>query len=935
MSTTRLSKHTTHQFVIGLVLTILLSGTGSPLSIVKQVNGQGFNLGNSCGSIGGPTDTGSSSAEGTLVALTVNNLLLNINPGTPSVANSARAITGLSSGETIIAIDFRPANGQLYGLSDAGRIYSIALDTAAATLVSAAALNPPISGTRFGFDFNPAVDRIRLVSNTGQNLRLNPITGAVAATDTNLSFATGDTNASATPNIASIAYSNNSPGVSTTTLYGIDANLNALVSQGSVNGTPTSPNTGQLFTIGALGVDTTELAGFDLAPTSNAAFASLTTQGATGSQLYTINLTTGAATLVGPIGGGALVRDLAFVPKVESIFALTSANRILVFNSGTPGTIARTLVITGLTGSERVIGIDFRPATGQLFAVTDASRIYAINTTTGVAIQSGTTAFTPAASGTSFGIDFNPAVDRIRLVGSTGQNLRLNPLTGVVAGTDTNLVFAAGDPNASATPNVVAAAYTNNFVGSTGTTLFVIDPTLNALLRQGSEGGTPTSPNTGQLFTIGMLGVDPSGAVGFDISPGSGVGFAAFTVAGGTTPQLYSINLTSGTATLIGPIGGSLSGGETILDIAIGLAAPNVFAVTASNQLITLTAGTPGTITGSRQITGLTSGENIVGLDVRPATGQLFALSSTGRIYILDPTTGAATQVGTASLNPALSGVNFGFNFNPAVDRIRLVSNTGQDLRINPSTGQVAATDTTLAYATGDTNASATPNVVAAAYDNSFLGSTSTTLYGIDATLGILVRQGSVGGSPISPNTGQLFTIGSLGIGVSGRVGFDIVPGTNAGILSVTAPGATTSQLYSVNLTTGTATLIGTIGVNETISALTLPGIIGAAMQMNPGSVFCLQDDRSGDILQVNTCTGDYQFTRCGTGGFMLTGKASISRVSGGLVLRDNRLNATINTSLYNRRITGQATIRVTPLGPTFNLEDNGTADNTCTCRTQ
>lgn len=930
MSKTRSSRIAKHWLTISLVLFGLIGAVGVSLSGLTQVSGQGFSFGNSCNAGGSGI---SNSTEGTLVALTVNNTLLNINPATPNVVNSVRFITGLSSGETIVAIDYRPANGQLYGLSNTGQVYTINAESGLATLVSTAALNPALSGTRFGFDFNPAADRIRLVSNTGQDLRLNPTTGAVAATDTTLNFAAGDANAAATPSIVSVAYNNSSAGVTSTTLYGIDSTQDALVTQGSVNGSPTSPNTGQLFTIGKLGVDTTDLTGFDIAPGSNAAFASLTTQGGAASQLYSINLTTGSATLIGTIGGGALIRDLAFIPRAENIYILTSNNRILVTNSGTPGTVTNTLTISGLTGSEKVTGIDFRPGTGQLFAVTDASRLYVINTSTGVATQVGTAAFTPAATGI-FGIDFNPSVDRIRLIGSNGQNLRINPVTGAVAATDTNLVFAPGDPNASATPNVAAAAYSNNFVGSGGTTLYVIDTTLNVLLTQGSAGGTTTSPNTGQLFTVGPLGVDPTGVIGFDISP-SGAAFATFTVAGSTTPQLYSINLTTGAATLIGQVGqtGTLASGETVLDVATRLTAPNVYAVTASNQLITLTAGTPGTITSSRQITGLASGENIVGLDFRPATGQLFAISSTGRIFTIDPTTGAALQVGTTPLNPALNGTNFGFNFNPVVDRIRLVSNTGQDLRLNPITGTVAATDSNLIYATGDVNASATPNIVAVAYNNSFFGSTTTTLYGIDATLGTLVTQGSVGGTTTSPNTGQLFTIGSLGVPVSGRVGFDIVPYTNAGLLSITAPGATTSQLYSVNLTTGAATLIGAIGVNETLTALTVANTIGTTPGGTSSTVFCLQDDRNGDILQVNTCTGDYQFTRCGSGGFTLTGRASVTRGSGGIQFRDNRVNATLNTSLFNTRTSGRASIRVTPLGPTFNIDDSGTSDNTCTCR--
>jgi hypothetical protein len=928
MFTTRSLTIKKRWLAIGLILFGLVSGAGGPLANLTQVNGQIFVVGNACG---GANSGSTASLEGTLIALTVNNTLLNINPAVPNAVNSARFITGLSSGETIIAIDYRPANGQLYGLSNTGRLYTLSPDSGVATLVSTAALSPGLNGTRFGFDFNPAADRVRVVGNTGQNLRLNPATGAVAAVDTNLTFAAGDVNAGATPNIISLAYNNSFAGVTSTTLFGIDATLNTLVTQGSAGGAPVSPNTGQLFTVGPLGVDTTDLTGFDIAPGGNAAFASLTLAEASSSQLYIINLTTGAATLVGTIGGGFPVRDLAFVPRAENIFALTSNNRLLVFNSGVPATVTNTLVITGLAAGERVIGIDFRPGTGQLFAVSNLSRIYIINTSTGVATQVGTTAFTPAVSGTSFGIDFNPTVDRLRLISSTGQNLRLNPVTGAVAGTDTNLTFAPGDPNSGATPNAIAAAYSNNFAGANGTTLFVIDPNLNALLTLGSVGGTPVSPNAGQLFTVGTLGVDATGAVGFDISSASGAAFAVFSTAGNTTPQLFSINLTSGAATPIGTISG-LTGGETILDLAVGLNTPTVFATTISNQLISFPAGAPGTILSSVPITGLVSNERILGLDFRPATGQLFALGSINRVYLINTTTGAATLVGIVS--PDLNGANFGFNFNPVADRIRLTSNTGMDFRINPQTGAVIGMDGPLGFALGDPNVGRTPNLVAVAYNNSFLGATTTTLYGIDATQGVLVTQGSVGGAPVSPNTGQLFTVGSLGIGLAGKVTFDIVPFTNVALLTVAAPGAVAAQVYSVNLTTGAATLIGTVGVNDVVTAMAVTASVAAAPG-TPSATFCLQDDRNGDILQVNTCTGDYQFTRCGTGGFTLSGRAAVGRAGNQIQLRDNRLNATLTTSFFNRSVSGNATILVTPFGPTFTINDSGTSDNTCTCRTQ
>ena len=122
-------------------------------------------------------------------------------------------------------------------------------------------------------------------------------------------------------------------------------------------------------------------------------------------------------------------------------------------------------------------------------------------------------------------------------------------------------------------------------------------------------------------------------------------------------------------------------------------------------------------------------------------------------------------------------------------DLIRLVSDGDQDLRLNPNTGAVAGTDGTLAYAAGDPNAGANPNIVGSAYTNSFLGTKMTTLYGIDSGLGALVTQGSVGGAPVSPNTGQLFTVGSLGVGTSGTVGFDIASPSQRGVRFLDAAG--------------------------------------------------------------------------------------------------------------------------------------------------
>src|SRR5262249_46734491 len=363
------------------------------------------------------------------------------------------------------------------------------------------------------------------------------------------------------------------------------------------------------------------------------------------------------------------------------------------------GMINSVRFITGLSQGESVVGIDFRPANGQLYATTTANRLYTINPSNGSATPVGSAALTTALSGQSFGFDFNPTVDRIRLVSNAGQDLRLNPNNAAVAGVDGMLAFAAGDPNAGQTPNVVGSAYTNNFAGSTATTLYGIDSNRDALVTQGTAVGvTPAvSPNTGQLFTVGGLGVDTNDMVGFDISPVTNAAFASLTPPGSRVSNLYTINLTTGAATLVGPIGGR----GLVRDIAYAVRPETVYAVTAGGKLIRFNPGVPGAISSSLAISGLGSGESVVGIDFRPATGLLFALSNASRIYTINTRTGVATPVG-GQLATALSGTNFGFDFNPTVDRIRLVSDGGQNLRLNPANAAVAGVDGTLAFAPTD-----------------------------------------------------------------------------------------------------------------------------------------------------------------------------------------------------------------------------------------
>jgi hypothetical protein len=245
--------------------------------------------------------------------------------------------------------------------------------------------------------------------------------------------------------------------------------------------------------------------------------------------------------------------------SAESLLVSTTTNNLVMFDSADPGTIISSVGISGLEAGETLLGIDRRPADGFLYGLGSTSRLYTINTTTGVATAVGGSPFSPALTGTSFGFDFNSVADRIRVVTTDTTNFRLNPNTGTVAGTDTPLAYAAGDSGAGITARVVASAYTNNVSGAAATTLFGIDSNRNVLVMQGGPNGTP-SPNGGVLTTIGGgLGFDTSDLVGFDISGLSGVAYASMTPPGGQASELFTIDLATGGAALVGTIGRGLT----------------------------------------------------------------------------------------------------------------------------------------------------------------------------------------------------------------------------------------------------------------------------------------------------------------------------------------------------------------------------------------
>jgi len=259
-----------------------------------------------------------------------------------------------------------------------------------------------------------------------------------------------------------------------------------------------------------------------------------------------------------------------------------------------------------------------------------------------------------------------------------------------------------------------------------------------------------------------------------------------------------------------------------------------VYAVTASNQLVKFNAGQPGRILSRQPLAGLQGGEVLLGIDYRVARGWLYGLGSSGRLYRINTGDGAVTMIGSAPVAVMPTGSEVGFDFNPTVDRIRVVSSSkGENMRLHPDTGAVVDSDPNapglqvdgpLAYAPGDVHAGQTPGIAAAGYTYNKQDEKITTNFAIDALHRTLVTQGSrEGRTPaVSPNTGLLYTVGALGAGEIEKVSFDIADVSGAAFMAASRPGESQSAWYEVNLDSGKAARIGTIGVSERVIGIAI-----------------------------------------------------------------------------------------------------------------
>jgi len=260
----------------------------------------------------------------TVLAVTASNHLIRFHADTPGRLVSTKALTGLQPGETVLGIDYRLPERWLYAVGSTNRLYRVNPATAVATPVGER-FAVPLTGTYFGVDCDPTNDWLRIVSDTGQNLRVRPDTSTVVDSDpamsgvqidAPLSYTTGDPSDRQRPGIVAIASTRSVSGDDSTTTFALDAAAGALVTLGNRGGKAPamSPDGGHLLTVGPLGTGPFLHAAFDIAAASGAAFAALTSADATESRWVTVDLAGGAAHLIGPIGAGEAVVGMAIEP---------------------------------------------------------------------------------------------------------------------------------------------------------------------------------------------------------------------------------------------------------------------------------------------------------------------------------------------------------------------------------------------------------------------------------------------------------------------------------------------------------------------------------------------------------------------------------------------------------------------------------------------
>lgn len=490
--------------------------------------------------------------------LTTSNALVGVDSSNGRTGD-ALAITGLQASENLFDIDFRNADGRMWALSNLGNLYTIDLETGAATPQSTLTGVTLNAMETYSIDFNPTVDRLRILGTDDMSYATN-VENGVTATNGALNIA----GTAAGGVVVDAAYTDT---FSTTTgrgtaLFSIDAQNGVLYSQ--------NVGTGALTQVASLGVTgLQDIQGYDIDPESQQGLAVFQVNGQ--AALYRVS-TNSAATLIDELelNGATAIGFAAVTSPNPTVVGLNAANGIFTFRAAQPDVTSAINTPSGISAGESLIGIDYSTAANQFYLIgriegmTPSSSLYSMPAA-GVATAPALTRIAaltnagmtePLAVGVTYSIDINPTNGGLRLVGSDDSNAAVAVATGVVT---------RGVANGTLNPTTVdlaAHAYTNSISGAVvPTELRAVDTVSGNLVKQNFMA---TDANVTDLaIDLGTNVVRPAA---FDIRYSSDLGLLGLKDQAVTQTTLYT--LIDDQVTEVGPIGGA-SGPTNVVDFSI------------------------------------------------------------------------------------------------------------------------------------------------------------------------------------------------------------------------------------------------------------------------------------------------------------------------------------------------------------------------------
>jgi hypothetical protein len=291
-----------------------------------------------------------------------------------------------------------------------------------------------------------------------------------------------------------------------------------------------------------------------------------------------------------------------------------------------------------------------------------------------------------------------------------------------------------------------------------------------------------------------------------------------------------------------------------LMAAVVGLGAPasasaaeQLAGLTADNQLLLFRSDSPSNLQGAVTVSGLATGETLLGIGYQEALGRIYALGSTNRLYVVNPITGAALPVSTLPFSPPLNGDAFAFAVDNSTNLARSYSSSGQTLTVSIFTGQGAGTGASYAYDPSDPGTGTTPVLSALAYSVPPAGSQGAAgLYAIDSARSALVT---------APTSQALIrTIGDLGVQTAGPAGLVLTrAGTAMAALRTSADG--NPQLYDLDIATGKATPISSDENRATIAYRSSSSASGDTPIISMVDLGAAPDDEARPRVVVATST--------------------------------------------------------------------------------